>query len=95
LPPLLAILDRYQSEPVIAESIAALGALASQPLPVFEHRYAQVPASVDEVASWVADQRSQKQLAESTIPIVLTVAGGALLLLGSTAMMVRAWRRSR
>ena len=95
LPPLLAILERYRSEPAVDEAIVRLEALATQPMPVFEYRYAQVPSSVDEIATWVGDQRDRMVLAERTIPLVLTAAGGLLLLVGVSGLIVRARRPAR
>ena len=95
LPPLLAILERYRSDPAVDEAIVRLEALATQPMPVFEYRYAQVPSSVDEIATWVGDQRDRMVLAERTIPLVLTAAGGLLLLVGVSGLIVRARRQAR
>jgi hypothetical protein len=93
LPPLLTILDRYRAEPEIAIALAALDGLAGEPLPVFEYRYAQTDASVDEVAAWVEDQRDLIDLAERVVPLGLTVAGGAVLALAAV-LLFRARRRA-
>jgi hypothetical protein len=74
--PLLAILARYRDQPPIAAAIDGLATIAADPLPVFEYRYAQVPASVEEIAQWVSDQRDRIELAERTIPLVFAAAGG-------------------
>ena len=95
LPPLLAILERYRSDPAVDEAVVRLEALATEPMPVFEYRYAQVPSSVDEIATWVGDQRDRMVLAERTIPLVLAVAGGLLLLVGVSGLIVRARRQAR
>jgi hypothetical protein len=94
LPTLVTVLQKYGSDPTIAKAISSLNALADQPMPVFEYRYSQTPASAVDIASWVSDQRDQMQLAETTIPLVLVVAGGVLLLAGATGVVVW-WRRSR
>ena len=95
LPPLLAVLERYRSEPPSTEAIVRLEALATQPMPVFEYRYTQIPSSVDEIASWVGDQRDRMVLAERTIPLAGGRGGGLLLLVGVSGLVVRAWRRAR
>ena len=94
LPPLLAVLEKYTSDPTVAQAVTSLQALADKPMPVFEYRYSQTPASAAEVASWVSDQRDQLQLAETTIPLILVVAGGVLVLGGATGIVIW-WRRSR
>lgn len=94
LPALVSVLQRYDSDPTVAAAIASLNTLADQPMPVFEYRYSQTPASAAAVAAWVSDQRDQMHLAETTIPLVLVVAGGVLLLGGVTGLIVD-WRRSR
>ena len=43
---LVNILERYRDDPAIAATIEALNGFSTQPLPVFEYRYAQVPDSV-------------------------------------------------
>jgi hypothetical protein len=94
LPPLLTILDRYRSEPAVAAAIAALGRLASEPIPVFEYRYSQTDASVHEIAAWVGHQRDRLDLAERTVPLTLAGVGAALLLVAA-GLGIRAWRRAR
>ena len=95
LPPLLAVLDRYRSEPAVTAVIEALDRLAGQPIPVFEYRYAQTGASVAEIASWVGEQRDRLVLAERTIPLAAAVTGAALVVLGAGAWSWRAWRSRR
>jgi hypothetical protein len=81
-----AILGRYRDDPTIAATIQALDGLAARPLPVFEYRYAQTPASVAQFADWVYQQRDSIDVAERTIPSALALIGvvfattGALLL---------------
>jgi hypothetical protein len=82
VPALRQILQRYRDEPAIAAAITGLDRLATQPLPVFEYRYAQTPASADAVAAWVAEQRDLMRLAERTIPTTLAAAGAACLAIG-------------
>jgi hypothetical protein len=89
VPPLLTILERYREEPAIAAAIDGLDRLATQPLPVFEYRYAQTPASVEEIAAWVADQRDLIGLAERTIPLVLAGAGATALVIGGLVLVRR------
>jgi hypothetical protein len=89
LPPLLGILERYQQQPDVAAAIDSLDRLSSEPLPLFEYRYAQTPASVDDTAAWVADQRDRLQLAERTIPLALAGAGAALMLSGVVVALRR------
>ena len=72
---LVNILERYRDEPAIAATIDALDGFGTQPLPVFEYRYAQDADSVEEIASWVAEQRDRMDLAERTIPLVLRLDG--------------------
>ena len=72
---LVNILDRYRDDPAIAATIDALEDFSTQPLPVFEYRYAQVPDSVEEIAGWVSGQRDRMNLAERTIPLVLGSTG--------------------
>ena len=84
---LVNILGNYSDDPAIAATIDALDDFSTRPLPVFEYRYAQVPDSVEEIASWVSDQRDRMDLAERIIPLVLGLTGsicigaGVLLLL--------------
>jgi hypothetical protein len=92
LPALLEILERHRAEPAVAEAIAAIEGLAAEPLPVFEYRYAQTPDSVEEIASWVEEQRDLIDLAERVVPLVLALAGAAMVLLGAV-LLVRAQRR--
>jgi hypothetical protein len=83
---LRSILGRYRDDPTIAATIQALDELAAQPLPVFEYRYAQTPASVAQMAEWVSHQRDRIDIAERTVPSALALIGvifattGALLL---------------
>ena len=95
LPPLLAILGRYRSEPAVGAVVEALERLDGQPIPVFEYRYAQTRASVAEIASWVGDQHDQLVLAERTLPLTAAAAGAALVVLGVGASSWRAWRSRR
>jgi hypothetical protein len=95
LPPLLAILRRYRSEPAVGAAVEALERLDGQPIPVFEYRYAQTRASVAEIASWVGDQHAQLVLAERTLPLTAAAAGAALVVLGVGASSWRAWRSRR
>ena len=88
------MLQKYTSDPTVAQAVTSLQALADKPMPVFEYRYSQTPASAAAVAGWVSDQRDQLQLAETTIPLILAVAGGVLLLGGVTGVVLW-WRRSR
>lgn len=94
LPELVNVLNRYEADPTIAAAIAALNALADQPMPVFEYRYSQTAASAAEVAAWVSDQRDQMHLAETTVPLLLAVAGGVLLVTGALGLVLH-WRRPR
>ncbi len=89
LPPLLAILGRYQSQPAAAEAITALQGLATKPIPVFEYRYAQTDQSVSDVASWVHTQRNDIKMAEQTVPFVLVGVGTLLIVGGGVALIVR------
>jgi hypothetical protein len=81
-----AILGRYRDDPTIAATMRALDGLAARPLPVFEYRYAQTPASVAQIADWVVQQRDRIDIAERTVPSALALIGvifattGALLL---------------
>jgi hypothetical protein len=72
---LVNILGNYSDNPAIAATIDALDDFSTRPLPVFEYRYAQVPDSVEEIASWVSDQRDRMDLAERIIPLVVGLAG--------------------
>ena len=89
VPPLMTILERYQDEPAIAAAIDGLDRLATQPLPVFEYRYAQTPASVEELAAWVAEQRDLIDLAERTIPLALAAAGVTAMVIGGLLLVRR------
>jgi hypothetical protein len=89
VPTLVAVLDRSRDEPPIAQAIASLERLATEPLPVFENRYAQTPATVDEMAAWVSDQKDMIRLAERTIPLGLVVVGAITLTIGGL-LFVRA-----
>jgi hypothetical protein len=85
---LITILERYRAEPDVAAALDALDALESEPLPVFEYRYAQAAASVEEIAGWVDDQLDRIDLAERLVPLAL--AGiGALGLVGGVVLIVR------
>ena len=90
LPALLSILQRYGDDPTVAAVIDGLEQLATQPLPVFEYRYQQVPASVEEVAAWVADQHQRIDLAERSIPLGLVTAAAIAVVTGA---FVRSRRR--
>jgi hypothetical protein len=89
LPPLLAILEKYREQPDVGAALAALDTLASSPLPLFEYRYVQTPASVDETAAWVADQRDRLHLAEWTIPVAAAGVGAVVLLAGVLLVLRR------
>jgi hypothetical protein len=65
LPPLVTVLERYRDQAPIAAVIDGFDRLAAEPLPVFEYRYAQTPASAQEIARWVSDQ-DRMNLAERT-----------------------------
>jgi hypothetical protein len=94
LPPLLTNLERYRDEPAIAAAIAGLDRVGSEPLPVFEYRYAQTPASAEEIARWVSDQHDRMNLAERTIPLALAVTGAAAVVIGGL-LLVRSVRGGR
>ena len=73
---LVNILEHYRDDPAIAATIdGARHDCSTQPLPVFEYRYAQTPDSVEEIASWVSEQRDRMDLAERIIPLALGVDG--------------------
>jgi hypothetical protein len=91
--PLLRILQRYRDDPTIAAAIEGLDQLATEPLPVFEYRYAQTSASAEEIAASVAEKRDLMRLAERTIPLVLVTAGAVLAAIG-VLLLVRQ-RRTR
>jgi hypothetical protein len=94
---LVNILERYRDDPAIAATIDALNGFSTQPLPVFEYRYAQAPDSVEEIASWVSEQRDRMDLAERMIPLVLGLTGsicvgaGVLLLLRNGVAAKEMW----
>jgi hypothetical protein len=94
LPPLLTILERYRDEPAIAAAIDGLDRLATEPLPIFEYRYAQTPASAQEIARWVSEQHDRMNLAERTIPLTLAVTGAVAIVLGGL-LLVRSVRGGR
>jgi hypothetical protein len=94
LPPLLTVLERYRDEPAIVAAIDGLDRVATQPLPVFEYRYAQTPASAREIAHWVSDQRDRMNLAERTIPLTLAVTGAVAVVIGGL-LLVRSIRGGR
>ena len=64
---------------------------------MFEYRYAQTPDSVEEIASWVSEQRDRMDLAERIIPLALGLTGaicvgaGVLLLLRSASPTKEIW----
>jgi hypothetical protein len=89
LPPLLAVLERYRDRATIAAVIDGLERVASDPLPVFEYRYAQTPASAQEIARWVSDQRDRMDLAERTIPLAVAVTGAVTVVIGGLLLVRR------
>jgi hypothetical protein len=94
LPPLLTILGRHRDEAAIAAAIDGLDRLATEPLPVFEYRYAQTTTSAQEIARWVSDQHDRMDLAERTIPLTLAVIGAAAVVIGGL-LLVRGVRGGR
>jgi hypothetical protein len=94
LPRLLTILERHRDKPAVAAAIDGLDRLATEPLPVFEYRYAQTPASAQEIARWVADQRDRMDLAERTIPMALAMTGVVAVVVGGL-LLVRSVRGGR
>jgi hypothetical protein len=94
LPPLLTVLERHRDEAAIAAAIDGLDRLAIEPLPVFEYRYAQTPASAQEIARWVSDQHDRMNLAERTIPLSVAVIGAVAVVIGGF-LLVRSVRGGR
>jgi hypothetical protein len=82
LPPLVDILSKYGDLPAVADALEGLQSFVDDPIPVFRTEYAQTEASVTDIAERVRDQRRRIDLVENTIPLVLTVVGGAIGLLG-------------
>ncbi len=95
LPPLLSVLQRYGSDPTIAAMTAALTGLADKPLPVFEYKYSQDSASTAQVAATAADNGSQMDLVENTIPMVLLVLGGLFVAAGALTLILRSRKLHR
>jgi hypothetical protein len=92
LPPIVDILSKYTDLAPVASALAGLQSFVDDPIPVFRTEYAQTDTSVTEVAERVRDQRRRIDLVENTVPLVLTIAGGAIGLLG--LFLVFAPRRS-
>jgi hypothetical protein len=82
LPTLTGVLDKYPTVQAAVEASSALGKLATNPIKVFENKFSQTPESVADIASTVKDKKSQKHLAESTIPNGLFVIGIVLAVVG-------------
>jgi hypothetical protein len=82
VPQLNDLLSRYTQVAGVPEVIERLGALAAEPIRIFDNTFTQTPESVAEIASSVEDLASMKDLAESTIPLVLLIAGIVLALVG-------------
>jgi hypothetical protein len=89
LPALLDILQRYRDDATVAALVAGLERLATDPLPVFEYRYRQTPASVEAIAEWVAGQHDRIGLAERSIPLALFTAGVVAMVTGSFSLSRR------
>jgi hypothetical protein len=94
LPPLLTVLERHGDEAAIGAAIDGLDRLATEPLPVFEYRYAQTAGSAQEIARWVSDQHDRIDLAERTIPLTLVAIGSLAVVIGGF-LLVRSGGRRR
>lgn len=89
LPPLLDVLGRYTEVPEVAAAVQGLEAMGSSPIPLFEHRYALTPASLDEVSQDIAAAGRQVRLAETWVPWGLGIVGVTLMLAGLGLVLVR------
>ena len=88
------ILVHHREQPAVGAALDGLDTLASEPVPVFEYRYAQTPASVSKMASWVSTQRDRMHLAERTVPLVLVIVG-ATAVAGGLALSISRRRRGK
>lgn len=76
------ILGKYPDVPEAVAATEALQTLATSPIKVFENSFSQTADSVEEIADTVSDNKSQKNLAESTVPTSLLIGGIVLAALG-------------
>lgn len=74
----------YASKPAVSAAATTLDKLVTSPptTRIFTIDYGQTPASVADLASYVKDLGDKIDLAETTIPLVLLVAGGVLVIAG-------------
>jgi hypothetical protein len=90
-PALTALLSRYTQVAGVPEAIANFQKLAAQPITIFENTFSQTPASVKDIAASVRDNADSKELAETTVPLVMLVVGGVLAVLGIALFFL--WRK--
>jgi hypothetical protein len=88
VPQLNDLLSRYTDVPGVSDAIERLTALATEPIRVFDNTFTQTEESVEEIASSVEDLAGMKDLAESTIPLILLIAGIVLAVVGLALFLV-------
>jgi hypothetical protein len=94
LPKLQEVLARYPDVPAAVAGVAGLEKLAANPIKVFENKFSQTEASVADIASTVKDKKSQKQLAETTIPNALLI-GGIVFAVAGLILILTSLRKRR
>jgi hypothetical protein len=88
LPPLVAVLSAHREVPAVAAALNNLERLQAKPITLLRYGYAQTPASVQEIAGTVKGKLGRIHLVETTIPLVLFLAGTGFVAIGLVLMIV-------
>jgi hypothetical protein len=82
LPVLQGLLGRYPQVAGVSDALTNLQKLAAAPIPIFDNKFSQTPASVTDIAKTVKDTGNLKTFAEDTLPLILLIAGIVLAVVG-------------
>jgi Porin PorA len=85
---LQSVLEKYPDNTEAKAGLGAIKSLAENPIKVFVNTYSQTPASVQDIAGTVKDQRDLRRLAETTIPNLLLIVGAALVVAGALLLFL-------
>jgi hypothetical protein len=87
--------QKYAGKPVVVAASQVLNKLVTSPprLKAYSYAYSQTPASVADISSYAKDKGDQIDLVQRTVPLVLLIAGGVVLVIGLALLFVARRRR--
>jgi hypothetical protein len=82
--------QKYADKPVVVAASQVLNKLVTSPprLKAYSYAYSQTPASVADISSYAKDKGDQIDLVQRTVPLILLIAGAAVLVVGVVLLFV-------